>query len=105
MAGSLPRNRGNRSANRVGTTVSRRLRAAGHNVVSGAARLHCGLTVSGADGVATVSVDYGIRAKNDRVLGELIDTLASWDQVGEMDYETLPDGAVLLWVAYTPRER
>lgn len=104
MAGALPANRGNRSSNRVGATVSRRLRAAGFNV-SPSARCWTdnGMFVRGVDGRATITVDFGIPVKNDRVVCELLDELFTWPQVTCVDYAFTQDGeAVLVWVDYTP---
>jgi hypothetical protein len=101
MAGARPQNRGNRSSNRVGATVSRRLRAAGFNV-SPSARKHVynGLFVSGKEGRATVLVDLGAPTKNKQVAAELIAEMADWPQAGDIDANVLSDGAIMLWVRY-----
>lgn len=105
MPGYVPQNRGNKSTNRVGATVSRRLRKAGFNVIAkDNRRVNQCLTVSGKTGTATISVDYGIPSKNDRVAGELIDELLTWDQVpgNGIDTHVAECGAILIWVEYTP---
>lgn len=82
MAGSLPRNRGNRSTARVGSAVSRKLRTAGFNV-SPSARRHRynGLFVSGKDRMATILVDLGVPAKNERTAHEIIGEVMGWPTV------------------------
>lgn len=106
MAGSLPQNRGNRSTNRIGATVSRRLRAAGHNIISPDRRhiVQC-TTVQAAGGEVSVLVDYGILGKNERVTLDLIDTVSGWPQVTGADLEILDDGAIYLTFTYTPLTR
>ncbi|AMD42811.1 hypothetical protein SEA_XKCD426_70 [Streptomyces phage Xkcd426] len=109
MAGALPRNRGNRSANRTGATVSRRLRAADHNVVSPDRRhkSFC-MTVRAAGDHVSVLVDYGIPSKNQRVAEDVAATLRGWSQVSDLDVSPIVDdaeGAVFVRFTYTPTSR
>lgn len=106
MAGSLPQNRGNRSAHRTGATVSRRLRTAGFNLVSPDRRhiTQCA-TVRGAGDYFSVLVDYGLTGKNERVSLDIALTLEGWPQVTDLDLEVLDDGAVYVRGTYTPLSR
>lgn len=105
MSGYQPANRGNRSSNRIGATVSRRLRAAGFNVVSPDRRhvTRC-MTVQATDDRVSVLVDYGLTAKNNRIAAEVAETLVGWTQVSDLstDSKLCGDGAVFIWFDYTP---
>lgn len=83
MAGITPANRGNKSTNRVGATVSRRLKAAGFTVSPEARKYrYDGLFVSGtADGRVSILVDLGTAGENARVTGEILDELRTWPQI------------------------
>lgn len=101
MAGALPRNRGNRSTNRVGSTVSRRLRAANWNVSPSARKYKAdGMFVTGHGDSVTVLVDFGLADKNMRVTEGVSTELASWAQTGPVSVDVLDDGAVHIRCSY-----
>ncbi len=98
-----PRNNGNRSTNRVGATVSRRLRAANWNI-SPAARKYkaSGMFVTGfPDGSVTVLVDLGLDAKNVRVADQVAAELRTWDQVTGVAVSPSETGAVFVRLNYS----
>lgn len=102
MAGALPRNRGNRSSNRTGSTVSRRLRAAGWTI-SAPARKHRypGVFVSTAGDHVSVYVDTDNESRNDRFAADLVAELATWPQVSAVDVVQVDD-ARSVRLKYTP---
>jgi len=101
MAGALPRNRGNRSTNRVGATVSRRLRAAGWNVSPSARKYKAdGMFVTGHGDSATVLMDFGLDAKNARVADEVAALVRTWTQASNVSVDPLEDGAVFVRFGY-----
>lgn len=68
MASSLMQNRGNKSSNRIGSTVSRKLRAAGWNISpAGRKYRYDGIYVSAQGDSVNVMVDLGLASKNLRV--------------------------------------
>lgn len=102
MTGILPRNRGNRSANRVGATVSRRLRAADWNV-SPSARKHKadGIFVSGRGTSVSVLVDLGDEARNFKVAQGIAATVVVWPQVADFaSVDPLDGGAYFVRFEY-----
>lgn len=105
MAGYRPQNNGNRSPLRTGSTVSRRLRAAGFNV-SPAARKHRhpGLFVSAMGDTISVLVDTDLDDHNERVAAELRDVVATWPEAQGWT-TTHISGAVLIHFTYTPTRR
>lgn len=69
MAGYQPKNRGNRSTNRVGATVSRRLRAADWNISPSARKYKAdGMFVTGHGDSVTVLMDFGVATRWKTVL-------------------------------------
>jgi hypothetical protein len=101
MAGVLPRNRGNRSTNRVGATVSRRLRAAGWNVSPSARKYkHAGMFVTGHGDSVTVLVDFELDAKNKRVADGVAAEMRGWTQTDDVQVDVLEDGAVFVRCSY-----
>ena len=102
MAGALPRNRGNRSSNRTGSTVSRRLRAAGWTI-SAPARKHRypGVFVSTAGDQVAVYVDTDLEVRNDRLAADLVAELAAWPQVSAVEVVPVSD-ARSVRLTYTP---
>ncbi len=101
MAGALPRNGGNKSANRVGPTVSRRLRAAGWNVSPAARKFkHDGMFVSARDNFVTVLLDLGIEFKNKRYAGDVEATVRTWAEVTEVEFHVNEDGSVFVWFTF-----
>lgn len=102
MAGARPRNRGNRSTNRVGATVSRRLRAADWNVSPSARKYKAdGMFVTGHGDSVTVLMDFGVAAKNQRVAEGVAATVRGWPQVnGFVSIDPLEDGAVFVRFTY-----
>lgn len=88
MAGSLPRNRGNRSPNRLGSVVSRRLRKDGWNISPAARRYRAqGIFVRGMDAYVSVLVDLGSRSETEALA--LAETVKTWPQATDVD--VLPD--------------
>ena len=101
MAGALPRNRGNRSTNRVGATVSRRLRAADWNVSPSARKYKADdMFVTGHGDSFTVLVDFGLATKNTRVAAGVADELRTWTQTGDITVDVLEDGAIFVRGTY-----
>lgn len=102
MAGYRPKNRGNRSTNRVGATVSRRLRAADWNVSPSARKYKAdGMFVTGHGDSVTVLMDFGVAAKNQRVAEGVAATVRGWPQVsGFVSIDPLEDGAVFVRFTY-----
>lgn len=102
MAGALPRNRGNRSSNRTGSTVSRRLRAAGWTI-SAPARKHRypGVFVSTAGDHVSVYVDTDNESRNDRFATDLVAELVTWPQVTALEVVRVDD-ARSVRLQYTP---
>lgn len=102
MAGALPQNRGNRSTNRTGTTVSRRLRAAGWNVSPSARKYKAdGMFVTGFEDSATVLLDFGVASKNMRLADEVAAEIQTWPQAFDVRIEAAGDGAVFVRFDYT----
>ena len=101
MAGYRPQNRGNRSANRTGSTVSRRLRAAGWNI-SPAARRHKadGMFVSAQGTWAHVLLDFGVAAKNTRVADQVAGDIRTWPEAEGVSISQAGDGAVFVHFDY-----
>lgn len=106
MAGALPRNGGNKSAIRVGPTVSRRLRAADFNVSPSARRYKAdALTVAARGYHISILVDLGLATKNSRVANEIRHELATWPQASQITSGTADDGVVFIWLTYVPTSR
>lgn len=80
MPGYRPQNRGNKSALRVGSVVSRRLRRAGINVSPAASRYKReGIFVAAQGLTASVFVDFGVRHQSARSAARNIaDIVTSW---------------------------
>ena len=104
MAGALPRNRGNRSANRIGATVSRRLRAANWNISPAGRRYkEPGMFVSAQECDVSVLVDFELASKNLRVAAQIVDTVNGWDQVtGQVWTTQVSGGSVIIHFTYAP---
>jgi hypothetical protein len=101
MAGARPANNGNRSTNRVGSTVSRRLRAAGWNISPSARKYKAdGMFVTGFGDSVSVLLDFGLAAKNKRYAGDVEETVRAWSEVNEVEITVLDDGAVFVRFAY-----
>lgn len=101
MAGALPRNGGNKTANRVGSAVSRRLRAAGWNISPSARKYKAdGMFVSAAGDNVTVLLDFGLASKNKRYAGGVEATVRPWAETGDVDITVLEDGAVFVRFTY-----
>lgn len=82
MTGSLRRNSGNKSANRVGPVVSRRLRAAGFNISPSAARnVRDGITVAARGDCVSVLVDLPGTVRS-VIAQEIAAAVAAWPQAG-----------------------
>lgn len=102
MAGALQKNRGNRSGNRVGALVSRRLKAAGFNPLPSARRhITPGLFVSGT-GSATVVIDYGNESTNMEVLRNLTAEVGTWGigADGDFHWDRTQYGAFMVWIRF-----
>src|SRR5262245_15806782 len=105
VAGLLPQNRGNKSTHRTGATVSRRLRAADFNI-SPAARKHrhAGMFVSAQGDHCSVWIDLDLDARNERVMGEVVETLRTWTEVTDIDVRNI-GGAQLVHFTYRAERR
>lgn len=100
MSGYRPANNGNRTANRIGATVSRKLRQAGFNV-SPSARKHRynGMFVSAMGDLVSVYLDFGIESKNQRVGRQLLAEVLEW--AGASDISAEAEGVtVTLYFTY-----
>lgn len=72
MAGYLPQGRGNKTTNRIGSNISRKLKAAGFNISPAARKYrHGGIYVSAQGDRVSVLVDLG-RADRNTALGNQI---------------------------------
>lgn len=85
MAGKLPQNRGNKTTSRVGTTMSRKLRAAGWNI-SPSARKHRydGIFVSAQGDHVCILVDLGVDQRNREGARQMAAQLVGWDCVPDV---------------------
>ena len=103
MAGSLPRNRGNRSTNRIASNVSRRLRNAGFNIAPASWRHNrqCA-TVRAAGDLVSVLFDHGVPGRNEYLAHQAWFMVGSWPQVSRAKVEPTEDGAVYVRFTYTP---
>ncbi|MDX3860058.1 hypothetical protein [Streptomyces europaeiscabiei] len=100
MAGVLPRG-GNRSTNRVGPTVSRRLRAAGWNIGPATRRhSHRGVFVKTAGDFVSVLVDTGDASDNEQAANGIREAVEAWAEAGNVSV-TEDDG--VRWVRFTYR--
>lgn len=80
MAGISPKNRGNRSADRTGQIVSRRLRKAGYNISPSDRRNKAdGTFVRGAHGFVSILIDMGGDGSNQLVQDDLCEYLRGVD--------------------------
>lgn len=102
MAGARPANNGNRSTNRVGATVSRRLRAEGWNISPSARKYrYSGIFVTGHGDSVSVLLDLGLAAKNRRYAGDIEATVRTWAQTGDVvEMTVLDDGSVFVRFTY-----
>lgn len=101
MAGFRPSNNGNRSTNRVGATVSRRLRAAGWNVSPSARKFQAdGMFVTGHGDSFSVLVDFGLNAKNLRVANGVAAEIGTWAQAADVEVDVLEEGAIYVRANY-----
>ncbi|MGW3571641.1 hypothetical protein ACWDSL_48545 [Streptomyces sp. NPDC000941] len=99
MAGLLPQNSGNRSAQRFGPIVSRRLRTAGFNISPAAARhKRDGVFVRAAGNYISVLVD--IPADASEVAEEIAAAVRTWGMEPEV---TVSDGGAA-WVRFFYRK-
>jgi hypothetical protein len=98
MAGYLPQNRGNRSPNRTGPAVSRRLRAAGWNI-SPAANRHVrdGVYVKAMGDLISILIDTGHDARNQEAAEGIRDMVSTWPQVSGVSVS----GHDARWVRFT----
>lgn len=107
MAGTLPQNRGNKTANRVGSTVSRYLKAAGWNI-SPAARRHRynGIFVSAQADHVSIVVDLGDAVRNRAVADEMARQLSVWSITGDAGPRVSdPDDSDTCFVHFTYHKR
>jgi hypothetical protein len=82
MPGYRPANRGNRTPNRVGTVVSRRLRAAGVNVSPSARKYRCpGIFVSTMGSYTSIMIDLLNDAQNDAAADDILSVIRDMVQV------------------------
>lgn len=102
MSGVRPANRGNRSANRIGSVVSRRLRAAGWNIAPAAMRHKRDVTTVSAQGNrVSVLADTGLDGRNLRIAKGILNDVACWPEVSDTDMVVTESGAVFVWFDYT----
>jgi hypothetical protein len=93
MSGYLPQNRGNKTVHRTGSTVSRRLRAAGFNISPSARKhLYSGMFVSAAEDYASVLFDLGDEMRNREASAEVYQLVGTWERVSRLDVSVLEDG-------------
>lgn len=104
MAGYLPRNHGNRSGNRIGSTVSRRLGAAEWNISpSGNKFQRPGIYVSAAGDLVSILVDLDNHHENRVAAAGILAEVWGWEQVS--DAEGIchnEDGSWSVRFTYTP---
>lgn len=101
MPGALPRNSGNKSPNRAGTTVSRRLRHAGWNISPSARRYrYSGIFVAGRGDHVSVLVDSGVDARNATVAEEIRAVVRTWPQAGDVTITAADSGAAFVRFTY-----
>lgn len=82
MAGYTPQNRGNKTTNRTGPNVSRKLRAAGWNISPSARKYReKGIFVSAGGNHVWILVDLGDSSKNVDVAKAMTTQLSTWDCV------------------------
>lgn len=89
MSGYRP-HPGNRSTPRFGVSISRRLRAAGYNIMPSARKHKApGVTVSQAGGdFASVLIDIDGAARRARLADEMTELITSWGYtVSRVEYE------------------
>lgn len=101
MAGYRPANNGNRTTNRIGATVSRRLREANVNI-SPSARQHRnpGTFVSATGDLVSVFVDTDLDARNERIADTIKDVVATWPEAQGWT-TTDVSGAILIHFFYS----
>lgn len=99
MAGYRPQNGGNKSTQRYGVTVSRRLRTAGINVSPAARRYqHLGVFVAGRGDYISILVDLGTQERSKGVAEEIAEIVRGWRLNGpEVEAELAEDHA---WVRF-----
>jgi hypothetical protein len=102
MAGSLPRNHGNKSVNRTGALVSRRLRNAGWTISPGARKHRMdGMFVSQHGDSITVLVDLGGGpARNRDVADQVATEVGTWAKSDNVSTVLLGGGAVHVYFTY-----
>ena len=84
MAGVVPQNRGNRSATRIGSAMSRKLRTAGWNISpSGRKHKHEGIFVSAQGDHVSILVDLGYYGKNVHTADLIFSDIIKWGCVPE----------------------
>lgn len=101
MAGALPKNNGNKTANRIGATVSRRLRSAGIRVSPAADRYRReGTFVAARGDLVSVLVSTGDRASNTATAARVLCAASHWPQVHDFEIEKTEDGSCFVWFTY-----
>lgn len=102
MAGYQPQNRGNKSASRIGPTVSRKLRTAGWNISPSARKYkNDGVFVSAQGDHVSVLVDLGLDARNLRVGQSIADEVTTWDAAADIEVKQVDEtGSVFVWFTY-----
>lgn len=101
MGGILPANRGNKSTNRIGSVVSRKLRAAGWNIAPAAMRHKRDVTTVGALGNrVSVLADTGLDRRNRRIADGILNEVATWPEVSDTDLTVTESGAVFVRFDY-----
>lgn len=101
MSGYRPANRGNKTTTRIGSTVSRKLRAAGWNIAPAAMRHKRDVTTVSAQGRrVSVLADTGLEGRNLRIARGILDEVACWPEVDDTDLTVSETGAVFVRFDY-----
>lgn len=101
MSGVVPANRGNRSPNRTGSMVSRKLRRAGWNIAPAAMRHKRDVTTVAAMGdYVSVLADTGLSGRNRRIADGISAEVSSWPQASDVETVDTESGAVFVRFTY-----
>lgn len=103
MSGVVPANRGNRSPNRTGALVSRKLRRAGWNIAPASLRHRRDVTTVAAMGdYVSVLADTGLISRNRRIADGISAEVSSWPQAFDVETADTESGAVFIRFTYRP---
>lgn len=91
---------GNKSSNRIGPAVSRRLRAAGFNISPSASRnVRDGITVAVRGDMVSVLVDLPGTARSE-IARDIAAVAATWPQAGTVETREPGNGATFVRFVY-----